>query len=422
MTDVIELLKDARPPADGPSAEVIERARASFVRRRPRRRPRRVLWAVPAFAVGVAAVVLGVTLADGGGDRASASHREEVAEAAPRLLVDLPGWRVKRTDRFSVEYGQVTLTNGRQELELQWLPEDEYQLEAEKRVAELEDLGTAPAGESEARLFRYPGTNEYFAVWLRGDYTVEARGRAADAEAFKATIAALHEVDIATWLTALPRTSNFYPGAGLPETPRRSRVPAVAEMSVFKRPRTAADVLPERYAASLEPLPCPDELRELGRCPYPAHVGDESRLLLSGLGVQQESIYAWPMDDGSVCLGRARGGGSICSPQFRKGIRAEIFGVDPPKVDGAGAPGAILGLIPDDVVAVDVVVLGMRRPATIGNNAFFYELPDVSCGLSTFDAVVVTLRDGTVLSESVGWEGEDRPQHEGKVPPPFCRG
>jgi hypothetical protein len=419
MTDVIELLKDARPPADGPSAEVIERARASLVRRRPRGRPRRVLWAVAAFAVGVAAVVLGVTLADGGGDRASASHREEVAEAAPRLLVDLPGWRVKRTDRFSVEYGQVTLTNGALELELQWLPEAEYQLETEKRVAELEDLGTAAAADGEARLFRYPATEEYVAVWLRGDYTVEARGRAPDLQTFKATIAALDEVDIATWLTALPRTSKFYPGAGPPETRRSSKVPAVAEMSVFKRPRTAADVLPERSAARLEPLPCPEELRELGRCPYPAPIGDESRLLLSGLGVQQKSIYAWPMDDGSVCLGGA-GGGSICSPRFRKGIRAEIFGVDPPKVDGAGAPGAILGLIPDDVVAVDVVVLGMRRPATIGSNAFFYELPDASCGLSTFDAVVVTLRDGTVLSESVAWE--DRPHQEGKVPPPFCRG
>jgi hypothetical protein len=419
MNDIIELLKDARPPADGPSPEIIEDARASLVDRRPRGRRRRVLWAAPALAAGVAAVVLGITLTDGDGDRANASQSEKIADAAPRLLLDLPGWKVARTDRFSVEYGQVTLTNGTQELELQWLPEDEYQLETEKRVADLENLGTAPAGESEARLFRYPGTDEYVAVWLRGDYTVEARGRAPDIETFKTTIAALHEVDIAAWLTALPRASKYFLGPGPPATRIRPKVPPVAEMSVFKRARTPADVLPEQLRYLLEPFPCPDELRDLGRCPYPTAIGGESRLLLSDLGIRRESMYGWPTDDGGVCLAKGDGG-AVCMRQWLGRIRAEYNGSDPPEIHGRGAPGAIMGLVPDDVVAVDVVVLGMRRPATLGNNAYFYELPDVSCGMSTFDALVVTLRDGTVQSVPVMFE--DGPQHEGKVPPAFCRG
>ena len=427
MNDVIEQLRDARPDAAGPSAEVVVSARATLMtqvargRPRSRWRRRRILGlAGPALAAAVIAVALGITLTDGDGDQANATASERVAAAAPRLLVDLPGWKVAHTDRFSVEYGQVTLTNGELELELQWLPEAEYQLETEKRVAELEDLGTAPAADGEARLFRYPGTGEYVAVWLRDDYTVEARGRAPNVETFKATIAALREVDIATWLTALPRTSEYYPGPGPRETRRRSKVPAVAEMSVFKRPRTAMDVLPDQFSTRLEPLPCPGELRELGRCPYPAGIGDESRLLLSGLGVRQDSIYAWPTDDGGVCLAHGKGGG-ICLPQFGRPIRAEYVGLEPAESEGGG-PGAILGLVPDNVAAVDLVVLGMRRPATLGNNAFFYELPDVSCGIGAFDALIVTLRDGSLESESLEyWKKESGPQHEGEVPP-FCRG
>ena len=427
MNDVIEQLRDARPDAAGPSDEVVDSARATLMTQVARGRPRsrwgrrRILGvAAPALAAAVIAVALGITLTDGDGDQANASASERVAAAAPRLLVGLPGWKVARTDRFSVDYGQVTLTNAELELEVQWLPAAEHDLETEKRIAELEDLGTAPAADGEARLFRYPGTDEYVAVWLRGDYTVEARGRAPDVETFKTTIAALHEVDIATWLTALPRTSKYYPGPGPPESRRRPEVPPVAEMSVFKRTRTSADVLPKQLLYLLEPLPCPDEVRDLGRCPYPAPIGGESRLLLSDLGVRGETMYGWPTDDGAVCLSLSDRGGAICMREWLPRIRAEYSGSDPPEIDGGGAPGAIKGLVPDDVVAVDVIVLGMRRPATLGNNAYFYELPDVSCGLSTFDALVVTLRDGTVQSVPVNFE--DGPQHEGKVPPAFCRG
>lgn len=211
MRDEIELLHEARPHAAGPSPELARQARASLLAqvvgaRRPRRwHRRRVLGlAAPAFVAAVAAFVIGMTLSGRNGDQAWAAALVRVAEAAPRLLVDQPGWQVTRADQFSVDYGEMTLADGHRELEIKWLSASQYDHAVETRVAEMDDLATAPAADSEARLFRYPGTNEYVAVWLRGDYTVEARGVAPDAGAFRAMLASLHEVDVDTWLSAMP--------------------------------------------------------------------------------------------------------------------------------------------------------------------------------------------------------------------------
>ena len=111
-----------------------------------------------------------------------------------------------RADELSVDFGEMTLANGEERLDLKWLLADEYEDAVDKRVAEMDDLGTAPVSGADARLFRYPGTNDYVAVWLQGNYTVEARGLAADADAFRTTLASLHEVDVDTWLSAMPES------------------------------------------------------------------------------------------------------------------------------------------------------------------------------------------------------------------------
>jgi hypothetical protein len=212
MRDEIELLRDARPPTLGPSREVAGAARTVLLAeiagvRRPWWRRRRLFGiAAPAVATAVAAVVVAVTLAGRGDGQAWAAALVRIAEAAPRLLVDEPGWEVTRADELSVDYGEMTLAKGEQRLDLKWLPAGQYQDAVDKRVAEMDDLATAPAAGAEARVFRYPGTNDYVAVWLQGDYTVEARGLAADAGAFRATLASLHEVDVDTWLSAMPES------------------------------------------------------------------------------------------------------------------------------------------------------------------------------------------------------------------------
>jgi hypothetical protein len=213
MRDEIELLQEARPYAAGPSPALARQTRASLLAeiagaRRPRRWGGRRLLpvAAPAVAAAVLAVVVGISLSGRGGEQAWAAALVRVAEAAPRLLVDEPGWQVTRADQFSVEYGEMTLADGDRELEVKWLSGSQYEHAVETRVEEMDDLATAPAADGEARVFRYPGTNEYVAVWLRGDYTVEARGVAPDADTFRAMLASLHEVDVDTWLSAMPES------------------------------------------------------------------------------------------------------------------------------------------------------------------------------------------------------------------------
>lgn len=213
MRDEMQLLKDARPEAKGPSPEITRLHRASLMvdiagprpaRQWPRRRVLRI--AAPAFAAVAAAIVLGLTLTGKGGDQAWAAALVRVAEAAPRLLVDDEGWQITRADQFSVDYGEMTFSKNGRELELKWIPATESADEIAKRDPELDDLGTAPAADGEARLFRYEGTDEYLAIWVRGDYLVEARGRAPDADGFKALLASLHEVDVDSWLSAMPES------------------------------------------------------------------------------------------------------------------------------------------------------------------------------------------------------------------------
>lgn len=213
MMDEIELLHEARPQAAGPSRELARQAKASLLAeiagaRRPRRWTRRRLLpiAAPAVVAVIVAVVVGITLSGREEEQAWAAALVRVAEAAPRLLVDEPGWEVSRADQFSVDYGEMTLADGERELDIKWLPAGEHEQALEKRIAEMDDLGTAPAADADARVFRYLGTNDFTAVWLRGDYTVEARGVAPDADAFRAILASLHEVDVDTWLSAMPES------------------------------------------------------------------------------------------------------------------------------------------------------------------------------------------------------------------------
>jgi hypothetical protein len=211
MRDEIELLRETRPQAEGPSPEIARQARASLLARieavhRPRRWSARRLFrfAAPVAAAAAAALVAWITLSGESSEQAWAAPLVRVAESVPRLLVDEPGWEVTRADQFSVDFGEMTLANGERELDLKWLPAGQYEHAVALRVAEMDDLATTPAAGAQARVFRYPDTSDYVAVWLDGDYMVEARGLAPDAEEFRATLAALDEVDVDTWLSAMP--------------------------------------------------------------------------------------------------------------------------------------------------------------------------------------------------------------------------
>jgi hypothetical protein len=195
---------------------------------------------------------------------------------------------------------------------------------------------------------------------------------------------------------------------------RQSATAAVDEMAVFSGPRTEADVLPGKLAYRLEPMGCTRwESVNLGGCLGEPLAG-ESRLLLSGLGVGNTSLYAWPTTEGGVCFAWDEGAGG-CQRHFPRGEhRATFMGIDPDD-EGVGAPGTLVGIVPDDVVAVGVVVRGVRHSAVLERNGLFYELPDGSCTNWAFEQLVVNYRDGTSYTVPIKWH------HGSSTLPETCR-
>lgn len=174
----------------------------------PRRR--RGVRRVVALAGTTAAVAAGVLVVQSGGDEQPAWAAEllEVAESAPRLIVDDPDWGVVRAYEFSVEEGEVAFADGTDELELSWLPGDRYEtLLADRRDSIDHEDETTVAGH-EAALIQYSGEGPVFTtIWQQNGYAMEAVGRTFDdQESYEAVLASLTETDVDTWLTAMPDT------------------------------------------------------------------------------------------------------------------------------------------------------------------------------------------------------------------------
>ena len=89
------------------------------------------------------------------------------------------------------------------------------------------------------------------------------------------------------------------------------------------------------------------------------------------------------------------------------------MGIDP-DTDGVGAPGALMGLVPDDVSAVTVKIGGVEQeqPAVIKDNGVFYELADGSCSFWAFESLTTTYRDGTSDTVPLHWHIGDEPMPE----------
>lgn len=190
-------------------------------------------------------------------------------------------------------------------------------------------------------------------------------------------------------------------------------VPAVREMSVFLRPRTDADVLPNRLSYRLDREPCTDWERAHGGClgdPIP----DDSRLLLAGLGVGKTSLYAWPTTNGGVCFAWDDGAGGCVHDFAQVEDRAAFMGIDPDQ-EGVGAPGTLVGVVPDDVAAAEVKVRGVDQAAVLRRNGVFYELPDGSCTNWAFESLTLSYRDGGSATIPIKW------QHGSRTLPDTCR-
>lgn len=99
-------------------------------------------------------------------------------------------------------------------------------------------------------------------------------------------------------------------------------------------------------------------------------------------------------------------GGGACSPDFERTLTRAVFvGIDPDS-EGVGAPGTIVGVVPDDVVAVDITVGGTHHPATLDRNGFFYELPDGDCTNAAFESLTLTFQDQSSDIVPLRWHKE----------------
>jgi len=209
MNEELELLREARPAVAGPSLELTNQARAELTKAisrgaSPWRVRRRAMLGVPAIAAILAAAVVGATMLTRGGDAAWAAVLVKVAHSAPRLLPHEQGWQVTRADQFNIKFGEMTFTRGQRRLELRWQPASAYQAMLDKLALEADSRTSVPIAGTDAHVFHDGSGDVFSAVWERGGYAIRISGAAKDMGDFKSTLNSFHEVDVDTWLSAMP--------------------------------------------------------------------------------------------------------------------------------------------------------------------------------------------------------------------------
>ncbi|MBB5787309.1 hypothetical protein [Jiangella mangrovi] len=160
-----------------------------------------------ALAGAAAAVTAGVLVVQPGGDEQPAWAAEvlEVAESAPRLIVDDPDWRITRADEFGVERGETTFSDGTDELELSWLPGDSYDDVIADRHYNMGHEDSIVVAGHEAALMQYADSSVFTTVWQQNGYTMQAVGRTFDdQDSYEDVLRGLTETDVDTWLSAMP--------------------------------------------------------------------------------------------------------------------------------------------------------------------------------------------------------------------------
>ncbi|MGH8983912.1 MAG: hypothetical protein ACRDY6_08580 [Acidimicrobiia bacterium] len=184
---------------------VVERAEASTgdLRRAPRwRLAPRVVGAIAA----VAALIVGAFLVfqDGSSENGSAwaARAVAVAEAAPRLLVTGDGWEITEVQEFGEDFGELYFSDGHTAVELFWRPGDTHDDYVADRAGDGFTLGTLQVAGHDAQVFDLSG--EFNVLWEQGDDSVELRVGGVGRQALEALLERIREVDVDTWLSAMP--------------------------------------------------------------------------------------------------------------------------------------------------------------------------------------------------------------------------
>jgi hypothetical protein len=163
----------------------------------------RVVGAIAGAAAAVTVTIVGLGSLGGGDRPAFAAEAIRIAEANQRLLVTEPGWSVIRADEFAVNSGEMTFSNGEEELELFWRPADDYESSFRGRAHEAESTEIALLGRS-ATMFRFEG---YLTTLLppQRQTFIEIRSDDGTSEqAYLNLLSSLRPTDVETWLAAMP--------------------------------------------------------------------------------------------------------------------------------------------------------------------------------------------------------------------------
>lgn len=167
--------------------------------------------------------------------------------------------------------------------------------------------------------------------------------------------------------------------------------PATQSMSVFSgRPVEALPGTVQRIADQLSSpppyVPAAQQSGQLGN----AYVA------LSGFGSRDQTAFVFPTSTGQACY-VLTGGDAGCVGSFDRVPAQVALYLNVPGTVGS-APIELGGLVPDDVVKIDVVVNATPHRATLGTNFFYYEDQDSSAWPSS---LLVTYQDGTVQSVDI---------------------
>ncbi|TDU86580.1 hypothetical protein EV138_0090 [Kribbella voronezhensis] len=171
---------------------------------RPNRR-RVPLIAAAAAAVAIAVAVTGALFPHGNPAAPSSAFAAEaiaVAEANQRLLIDDPNWKITTVDDFSPESGMTRFTNGKLEVEIDWRPAAEYQGYYQDRAVVPHQPITVLG--RQGTLFTDGKTDFDTMLPVKGSNFVEIRADLGSDRAYREVLAKLHQVDVNTWLSALP--------------------------------------------------------------------------------------------------------------------------------------------------------------------------------------------------------------------------
>jgi hypothetical protein len=197
-----------RLPLSGSEAEVLEGiVFAQSTRSERNAWQRRVFAAAAAAVIAVVGIIsLNARGQSGGSGHAWGAPIVAIARQAPRFLVDLPAWKVTRADQFAAETGEMTFSDGTRQLELRWTPVSELTGTIDDRTHSADRREAIKVAGHDATLFRYEGTTDFTTLWDQGGHAMEARGDFPTIDKYRAVLAALHEVGVDSWLSAMPES------------------------------------------------------------------------------------------------------------------------------------------------------------------------------------------------------------------------